>query len=86
MFCLSTSNGNATKIAKAARIKTDPGYRNPGLSKKNSIYVLLSQMLGDMMSYSNGAGRANAKAACSVASSGDIEVGFFPLIGTIVCG
>jgi hypothetical protein len=51
------------------------------LKSRISIYLLRSQTLGDMMSYSNGAGRANAKAAYSVACSGDIEVGFFPLIG-----
>jgi hypothetical protein len=66
---------------KSSSHQTDPGYRNPGLQKRISIYVLPSQTLGDMMSYSNGAGRANAKAAYSVASSGDIEVGFFPLTG-----
>ena len=66
---------------KSSSHQTDPGYRNPGPKKRISIYLLLSQTLGDMMSYSNGAGRANAKAAYSVASSGDIEVGFFPLIG-----
>ena len=51
------------------------------LKKRISIYLLLSQTLGDMMSYSNGAGRANAKAAYSVASSGDIGVGFLRLTG-----
>ena len=59
-----------------------PGLQETRVLKSRiSIYLLRSQTLGDMMSYSNGAGRANAKAAYSVASSGDIEVGFFPLIG-----
>jgi hypothetical protein len=79
--CLSTSKRNATKIAKAARIKRTRVTETRVLKKRISINLLLSQTLGDMMSYSNGAGRANAKAAYSVASSGDIEVGFFPLIG-----
>ncbi len=46
---------------KSSSQQTDPGYRNPGPQKRISIYVLLSQTLGDMMSYSNGAGRANAR-------------------------
>ncbi len=66
---------------KSSSHQTDPVTETRVLKKRISIYLLLSQTLGDMMSYSNGAGRANAKAAYSVASSGDIEVGFFPLIG-----
>jgi hypothetical protein len=61
--CLSTSKRNATKDCKSSSHQTDPGYRNPGPQKQKPIYLLLSQTLGDMMSYSNGAGRANAKAA-----------------------
>jgi hypothetical protein len=59
--CLSTSKRNATKIAKVARIKRTQVTETRVLKKRISIYVLLSQALGDMMSYSNGAGRANAQ-------------------------
>ena len=79
--CLSTSKRNATKIAKAARIKRTRVTETRVLKSRISIYLLRSQTLGDMMSYSNGAGRANAKAAYSVASSGDIGVGFLRLTG-----
>ena len=81
MFVFRHRREMQPRLQKAARIKRTRVTETRVLKKRISIYVLLSQTLGDMMSYSNGAGRANAKAAYSVASSGDIEVGFFPLIG-----
>ena len=59
-------------LQKQLPIKTDPGYRNPGHRERNFKFSCC---------FVEWRCRAKAKTPYSVASSGNFEVGFSPLIG-----
>jgi len=62
----------SSSFAKTTSHQNDPGYRNPGHRERNFKFSCC---------FVEWRRRAKAKTPYSVASSGDIGVGSFPLIG-----